>query len=1061
MAEVFGCKYCGRNNFRSALALEQHQSHGLCAQRRMQEQDDENSEHTPMSFDAPMQEDDGIPMPFDSPPRPPQKQVVKLLDLHNVRPADVDAVTVQIMAMWDETIDVDKDNSDTSSNLGSNTQDSDQDEEKSDESDEESSGTTTDSMATDTSNTAGPFTWVRRQWYEYCARAAKENVPLTEDQVFCIKLLHILKHKDAPFNTYEALMRWHLVQSNKIREHQSLRDCKHYIGRKTIFKFLAKRYNFQNKYPLQKTVSLPVSGTKVRITCHNYGASLQRLLTDPRNEAQDYLFWDENPMGRPPENLNYVQDLNTGLAYLDTYDKLITKDNQQLMPIVLYCDGTAVSHFHDMEIIQVKISLGIFTREARVKERCWVPIGYIEKIHEQGGRGRKMLQEGDHLDTNDGQASLGSESTYWEADGVGDKSDQDFHAMMAIVLQEYLQFQERGFLWDQEDGRGNVTRGIHYLQFTPFVKADTKEADQFCGKFGQRSTTQQICRKCHIPLQRADDHMAKYPIKTEHEIQQLVENADIEGLRALSQTYLRNCFYNVQFSSGNDHGIHGSCPSELLHAFLLGIFKYLRDIFFELIGRTSESAKLINALAKIYGKLFARQSDRTLPSTNFSRGIQVGKLMAKDYRGVLLVMLAIIRSSKGQAILKRLRNFKEVSDIPDWILLVELMLEWESYLNEPRMYMKHVKRLEKKHRYIMYIMRRVAQREAGMGLKLVKFHMILHIWEDIIQFGVPLEFDTAANEQHHKSSKRAARRTQRAADTFNFQTAVRLVEYELLDLAMAEIEDGLIAWEMNYSDESKDSDKTSTSSAGIGREVSTGETGIQVLRDDDGQSTYKLRTKSKYSNKTRWNSELVAWLLALQDKVQGYIPTKFMPIWTNHQRKGQMFRGHPNFRGKGPWRDWAWIDWGGDYGKLPCHIWCFLELERMPKGRDALEYGGICLKDGTYAVVETSKIEEDVQELGSSDLMMPVNKDAVMDGKGEVQQRIFYLADVEAIVDPCCCIPDIGGPKNRYFVVKPRNQWSDLFIKWIEDPHNLDAMDDLDEAVADENKLAHLESENT
>jgi hypothetical protein len=43
---------------------------------------------------------------------------------------------------------------------------------------------------------------------------------------------------------------------------------------------------------------------------------------------------------------------------------------------------------------------------------------------------------------------------------------------------------------------------------------------------------------------------------------------------------------------------------------------------------------------------------------------------------------------------------------------------------------KHVKRLEKKHRYIMYLIRKIAQRTEGMGLKLLKFNTILHIWED-------------------------------------------------------------------------------------------------------------------------------------------------------------------------------------------------------------------------------------------------------------------------------------------------------------------------------------------
>jgi hypothetical protein len=42
----------------------------------------------------------------------------------------------------------------------------------------------------------------------------------------------------------------------------------------------------------------------------------------------------------------------------------------------------------------------------------------------------------------------------------------------------------------------------------------------------------------------------------------------------------------------------------------------------------------------------------------------------------------------------------------------------------------------------MYIIRKVAQQTAGMGLKLLKFHMIVHIWEDILEYGVPLEYDT-------------------------------------------------------------------------------------------------------------------------------------------------------------------------------------------------------------------------------------------------------------------------------------------------------------------------------
>ena len=377
----------------------------------------------------------------------------------------------------------------------------------------------------------------------------------------------------------------------------------------------------------------------------------------------------------------------------------------------------------------------------------------------------------------------------------------------------------------------------------------------------------------------------------------------------------------------------------------------------------------------------------------------------------------------------------------DWILLVELMLEWESYLNEPLMYVKHVKRLEKKHRFIMYIMRKVAQRSKGMGLKLVKFHMILHLWEDILQFGVPLEHDTSANESMHKPSKKASKMTQKAADTFNFQTATRLSEFELLDLAMEEITTGNVPWKYYIRDEENVQDDQST---GAKRpEIWTGETGIRVHVDEEGQPGFRLLTRSKFAHKTRWNSDVIEFLLALQDQLHANGITDSLPIYTCHRRDGQMFRGHPNYRGKGPWRDWAWVNWGPD-GLFPCQIWCFIVLDGMPLGRNRIHYGGISLENGVFAVVETASLEDNEAEIGKSDLMTPVKKEVDLDEGGLVQNRTFYLANTEAFEDPCCVIPNLGGSPNQYFVVKPRNQWAKEFIRWIDDPHHLDEMDDLD-----------------
>ena len=184
---------------------------------------------------------------------------------------------------------------------------------------------------------------------------------------------------------------------------------------------------------------------------------------------------------------------------------------------------------------------------------------------------------------------------------------------------------------------------------------------------------------------------------------------------------------------------------------------------------------------------------------------------------------------------------------------------------------------------------------------------------------------------------------------------------------------------------------------------------------------------------------MIDFLLSLQEKIAE--PPYMMEIRTWHKRGDQVFRGHPNYRGKGPWKDWVWVNWGAAEGKLPCHIWCFVVLKNMPTGRFAINHGGIKVKNGVYAVVEVSYLDRAPGEIERSNLMMPFLKEVEIGADGKVKKRTFYLADTEAFVGPCCAVPDIGGPTNRYFVVKPRNEWADAFLKWVKDEHNIDKMD--------------------
>jgi hypothetical protein len=279
-------------------------------------------------------------------------------------------------------------------------------------------------------------------------------------------------------------------------------------------------------------------------------------------------------------------------------------------------------------------------------------------------------------------------------------------------------------------------------------------------------------------------------------IQNLVDARNFGGLQKLSQQCMQNAWYKIRFHPYNKQGIHGACPSEMVHAMLLGVFKYTRECFFEQIGPTSKAAEVINNLTQVYGTLFARQAERDKPNCNFKDGIiKKGRVMAKEFRVILLVNAAILRSQKGQEVLSTKEPFSSVVAYKDWVLLVEMLLEWEAFLSESEMSVNHIRRLRKKNRYIMYLIKKVANTTKGMGMKLMKFHAILHMWLDIYLFGVPSEVDTGSNESHHKVAKIAARLTQKNETTFDFQTCTRLDEFFVIDLALAELNNNLKLWD--------------------------------------------------------------------------------------------------------------------------------------------------------------------------------------------------------------------------------------------------------------------------
>lgn len=1011
---------------------------------------------------------DGQVEPQGMQPKPPQKADMNLLEMHHVEQEEMNEVVLgmESLLFHEDVADEEDSLDDSEMPLPQDEDEESSSEEADDSSTEVGHPPEDDDDPMETEDNEGPITWVRDQFREYTQKA-ENYLDFEDDEKTSIRLLDVLKLKKAPLNSHRQLLQWHYREKGWIHQAQPVSECSDYLSRKVVFKRLNRRYNMLNKHPFTKLVKLPISGAVVKLCMHEPGAVLQGLLTDPRIKDADYLFHDANPLAPPPEKHRVVNDVNTGKAYRNTHKVLIDPSKrEQLVPLVLYIDGSAITHFHDMELTQVRVSLGIWSQKARLKSYAWGTLGYIEKVHNEEGFGQKIWEGGQHVDLQDANEPDSEEEKCEVLPGVGDHNNQDLHAQIKAIMGPLKKYLLRGILWDQAY-KGKLYRDCHYKFFIPFVKCDNSEANKLCGKYNVGHGIKMICRSCKVPLDETDDHLHECRYKTEDEIKKMVERGDLQWLQAHSQQYLLNAFHDLPFNKGNKRGIHGACPIDMLHTVQLGVFSYIRDIFFHQIGGVP--ARVINGLSKQFCKCFGRQSDRTIPQARFSKGIKEGKLMGRDYRGILLLMLVILLSAAGKKVLKKASKgkFKEDMFIQDWTMLVELLLLWEAYLCLPEMEVRSLRKLERKTRYLMYLMRKVAPREEGVHWKVMKFHALLHIVEEILLYGVPLETDTSANESHHKPTKAAAKMTQMAHATFNIQTARRLVEFALIELAMLEIQEGLVLWryyegleEVDQDDHGTDEEDGGTDGEGVVTDAEgvpppldgaeavesvPGGTQIRVFWDDESQTTaFQVLGRSVHKDKGTMPAELIDILWRLQNFLADDLDGNDLQIYTKVKRGGQIWRGHPNYRGKGPWRDWAWVDYGRD-GEFLCHMWCFVDIPPL-RGGTRRNFEGTMVEEGVFAVVEVGELEEEEEHNLTTTLVQPMTKRVKLDEEGQQVEKTFHLADTAAFAQPCFAVPDIGGAPNRYYIVHPRDDWPGLFKDWLDSPMDDDMdMDDTTE----------------
>ena len=873
-----------------------------------------------------------------------------------------------------------------------------------------------------------------------------------------VDLLQTLKKLRAPMVAYDEIMRWAIRSS--LQGHV-FRDIP-LSSRKTVVKKLKVRVDVDSLCPIVKEIYLPYSKRFVEVVFFSAHAIFGSFLSCPDlNQDQNYIFNDEhdpncNPFARP--NGAIISDINTGRCYLRTYDQLVKNPEDMLLACILAIDKTTcdVGGGGRLSLEPIVVSYGLMKHDVRKTPLAMRVLGFINTspIHHRNSAPNNR-------DVPVGTEPLPSNHQTSEVTAAAWRLNE-YHMQIDFILREsgYLDLQRTGLKWNLRF-RGKAYPVVLH-PFIPFIIGDTEGHDSLCGHFKSRTeNVAQLCRACECPTMLSGYSKSRqFAQRKPRIINKLVRDQDFVALKAMSQQYLKNAFDNVRFGLHNDRGIFGACPGEILHLVLIGWFRNVVDSFFIQIGKDSVKAHLYDTLLHDINHCLGRQSDRDVPSTSTQKGFSsTANIPGHEYAGCLFVMLISFYSSRFREIFHTARASKKqdardkalsnVGFLEDWKSTVSALLEWHMWLKQQEIRRTSVSKSVYATSWLMRRLKFVAPRlTGGMLNNTIKTHLVLHIHEDVLNFGVPEVMNSSYSESGHITiCKDTTRNTQKRSRTFTFQAAMRYVE----NLAIAR----------GFSAMHDSSGGTNFPTVTVPAAKLSGKSFIISTDANGNPRSLRLRSSKKARDSPSDDFPLDAHVL---ETVAKYclpcVNPKVVNCYTEYHPKsgGQLYRAHPSYHGEGkPWFDHVFVQWRVDTGKIVFHpgrVHVFIDFRNIiPRSTITFPESGqeVSPKPGFYAVIESyDEVEQPfLQAKDDSPQEMEPEFDFSLFQKfrltllpNSTKPKLF-LVHTDSIVGPTVSIPDafgdtplqVSGPSipdvDYIFLSRRKQEWAQIWEAFI------------------------------
>ena len=449
-----------------------------------------------------------------------------------------------------------------------------------------------------------------------------------------------------------------------------------------------------------------------------------------------------------------------------------------------------------------------------------------------------------------------------------------------------------------------------------FVIGDCEGNDRLCGRYKSHNS-KFLCRDCDCLSEFGDNPNQRCFPTTQALIQTKSNNA--KDLSDFCHYNVDNAFHKLWFGGDND-GIHGCSPPETLHLLQQGLHKYALSAFFEVLN--AHNTVIFEKAAYAMSIQCKRQSDRTFPRITLKKGASnISYMTAREQTGMLLVCFLTLCSDTcvfvaDTALKKRLFDFRTL--FKD-LLLLEYWIESEFHSRE---FVRDNTRCLAFIKLFMQSYKDAVNRQKGNGLKIPKFHQLLHVPRYILKFGSPKNFNSGRCESHHITlSKRPAKTAQKRDSVYESQVASRIYERMLITRSMLSVKN------QNFGDTTRSFNSRTTLPVLRGSPfhvIRVEENNIVEYQAHAAVNPHKKRLPEPTQEQSPGTARCLPYKQDMLNSVgPKFFSSQLLPtqitffselMMDDPDNKdccaSMLFRAHPQFGATAEgWFDWAYINW--------------------------------------------------------------------------------------------------------------------------------------------------------